>query len=75
VESAAACYRQAAELPGAPYYAARIHGELLRELGRPAEALAWLRRVAEKLPGDDPTARREVVLERIRALEQEVGER
>jgi len=75
VESAARCYRQAAEQPGAPYYAARIHGELLRELGRPAEALAWLRQVLAELPADDPAARREVVEERIRALEREVGMR
>lgn len=73
VESAARCYRQAAELPGAPYYAARIHGELLRELGRTGEALAWLRQVLANLPADDPAARREVVEERIRALEREVG--
>ncbi|MDI1335718.1 MAG: hypothetical protein PSU94_05985 [Lacunisphaera sp.] len=70
LESAARCYRQAAELPGAPYYAARIHGELLRELGRPAEALAWLRQVLPKLPADDPAARRGVVLERIAVLER-----
>lgn len=72
-EGAARCYRLAAEQPGAPYYAARIHGELLRELGRPAEALAWLRRVAASLPADDPAARRAVVEERIRALERELG--
>jgi len=71
-ESAARCYRQAAELPGAPYYAARLHGELLRELGRPAEALAWLRQVVARLPADDPAARRAVVEERIKALEREV---
>jgi tetratricopeptide (TPR) repeat protein len=71
-ESAARCYRQAAEQSGAPYYAARIHGELLRELGRPAEALAWLRQVVDTLPANDPAARREVVEERIRALEREV---
>lgn len=75
VESAARCYRQAAELPDAPYYAARIHGELLRQLGWPAEALAWLREVLAKLPADDPAARREVVEERIRALEREAGTR
>jgi hypothetical protein len=73
LEAAARCYRLAAEQPDAPYYAARIHGELLRELGRPAEALAWLRRVVAKLPADDPAARRAVVLERIAALEREVG--
>jgi hypothetical protein len=74
-EAAARCYRQAAAQPGAPYYAARIHGELLRELGRPVEALAWLRQVAARLPADDPAARREVVEERIRVLEREVGAR
>jgi len=65
LEAAARCYRQAAELPGAPYYAARIHGELLRQLGRPAEALAWLRHILPALPADDPAARRDVVLARI----------
>lgn len=72
VECAARCYRLAAEQPDAPYYAARIHAELLRELGRPQEALGWLRRVLPALPADDPLARREVVLERIEALEREV---
>ncbi|MDB6115541.1 MAG: hypothetical protein JWQ62_2486 [Lacunisphaera sp.] len=71
-EGAARCYRLAAEQPGAPYYAARIHGELLRELGRPREALEWLHRVWAKLPADDPAAQREVVAARIRALEQEL---
>jgi hypothetical protein len=75
VEAAARCYRRAAEQPGAPYFAARIHGELLRELGRPAEALAWLRQVAVKLPADEPAARREVVLARIAALERELAGR
>ena len=70
---AADFFRQAAEQPGAPYYAARIHGELLRELGRPVEALAWLRKILPALPADDPAAQREVVLERIKGLEQEVA--
>lgn len=41
LESAARCYRLAAQQPGAPYYAARIHGELLpgRWAGR---ARPWL---------------------------------
>ncbi|MSU46895.1 MAG: hypothetical protein EXS42_07205 [Lacunisphaera sp.] len=73
--SAARCYRLAAEQPGAPYYAARIHAELLRELGRPQEALHWLRQVLPTLPAADPAARREVVLERIKALEQELAGR
>jgi tetratricopeptide (TPR) repeat protein len=69
-EGAARLFRQAAEQPGAPYYAARVHAELLRELGRPAEALAWLKQIVPTLPADDPAARREVVLERIKGLEQ-----
>lgn len=75
LEAAARCYRRAAEQPGAPYYAARIHAELLRELGRPAEALAWLRNIREKLPADDPAARRDVVAARIAALEGELAAR
>jgi tetratricopeptide (TPR) repeat protein len=75
VESAARCYRLAAELPAAPYYAARIHAELLHELGQQQGALDWLRRILPTLPADDPLARREVVLERIKALEQELAAR
>ncbi len=73
--AAARCYRLAAGQPGAPPYAARIHGELLRALGRPEAALAWLRQVLPGLRADDPLARREVVLARIQALEQEVAAR
>lgn len=69
-EGAARLFRQAAEQPGAPWHAARIHAELLRELGRPAEALAWLRQILPGLPADDPAARRDVVLQRIAELEQ-----
>ena len=72
-EGAARLFRQAAEKPGAPYYAARIHAELLRELGHPAEALAWLKQILPSLPADDPAARREVVLARIKGLEQETA--
>ncbi len=72
-EGAARLFRQAAEQPGAPYYAARIHAELLRELGRPAEALAWLTQILPGLPADDPAAQRAVVLERIKGLEQETA--
>jgi hypothetical protein len=75
LEAAARCFREAAEQPGAPYYAARIHGELLQELGRPAEALAWLRHILPGLPAGDPAARRDVVRARIAALEQETAGR
>lgn len=74
-EAAAVWFRRAAEQPGAPYYAARIHGELLRELERPAEALAWLRKILSGLPAEDPAARRSVVEQRIKALEAELGEK
>lgn len=72
-EKAAEMFRLAAQQPGAPCYAARIHAELLRELGRPAEALAWLRQVLPSLPEDDPAAQRNVVLARIKGLEQDVA--
>ncbi|HVZ63256.1 MAG TPA: hypothetical protein VG936_01620 [Lacunisphaera sp.] len=71
LEEAARCYREAALRPGAPYYAARIHGELLRVLGRREEALAWLRGLLPTLPEGDAAAARELVLARIRALEAE----
>jgi hypothetical protein len=72
IESAAHCYRLAAEAPHAPYYAARIHAELLRALGRPREARDWLQRQLPSLPADDPAACRDVVLARIRSLEREL---
>lgn len=74
-EGAAELFRRAAEQPGAPYHAARIYAELLRELGRPAEALVWLRGVLPDLPEDDPAARRDVVEQRIRELEAELAAR
>ena len=73
--SAARYYRLAAEQADAPYYAARIHAELLRELGRKEEALAWLRQILPGLPEDDPLARRDVVLDRIKSLEAELAAR
>ncbi len=75
LESAARCYRLAAEQPGAPFYAGRLHAGLLVELGRRQDALAWLRQILPTLPADDPAARREVVQARIRALELELAGR
>ncbi|HVS52914.1 MAG TPA: hypothetical protein VHD62_11225 [Opitutaceae bacterium] len=71
--AAAEDYRRAAEQPGAPYYAARLHAEMLRRLGRRAEALAWLVQIHPALPRDEPAAEAELVLARIRALERELG--
>jgi tetratricopeptide (TPR) repeat protein len=70
LESAAHWYRLAAEQPGAPYYAARLHADLLVQLGRRQEALDWLRQVLPSLPAGDTAARRDVVQARIRALEE-----
>jgi len=71
--TAARLYREAAEMPGAPFYAARIHAELLRNLGRRQEALEWLRSVHPALPRDVPEAMEPIVLARIRELEDELG--
>lgn len=72
---AADLYRQAAETPGAPWHAGRIHAQLLRELGRDREALDWLRAWAPRLPADDPGAQRELVWRRIADLELELSSR
>lgn len=71
--AAAESYRRAWEQPRAPYYAARLHGELLRRQGKKAEALAWLVKLHPQLPADPDGARDDVVLERIRDLERELG--
>jgi hypothetical protein len=68
--AAARWYREAAEMPDAPYYAARIYAELLRRLGRPRDAYVWLRHLHATLPPDDAAAMPGVVLQRIRDLEE-----
>ena len=70
---AAESYRRAWEQPNAPYYAARLHGELLRRLGQKPAALAWLRKLHPHLPPDDEAAGADLVLARIRRLEAELG--
>jgi hypothetical protein len=70
--AAAECYRRAAEQPAAPYYAARIHANLLQQLGRPAEAFAWLKKIRPTLPANDPAARRALVEAWIETLQREV---
>lgn len=73
VAAAAEYYRRAAELPGAPWHAGRIYGELLRQSGRSREAVAWLKVWLARLPADDPAAQRELVAARIAELERELG--
>lgn len=65
---AARWYRRAAELPGAPGYAGRLHGELLRQLGRPDAALAWYEALLPTLDPADPWSGYDVVAARIRDL-------
>jgi hypothetical protein len=72
-DAAAESYRHAWEMPGGPYYAARLHAEMLRRAGRKAEALAWLVQLHPQLPRNDEAAAADVVLERIRELEHELG--
>lgn len=69
---AAESYRRAWELPRAPYYAARLHAEMLRRSGRTEEAWRFLARLHPTLPAGDPGAGRDVVLARIRELEREL---
>lgn len=69
---AAELYRQAALMPDAPYYAARIYAELLKQLGRDREAYDWLVSVHRGLPADDPMALSGIVLGRIRELEDKL---
>jgi hypothetical protein len=73
VAAAADSYRRAWEQPQAPYYAARLHAELLRRAGRKADALRFLVQLHRSLPSHDEAAARETVLERIRELERELS--
>lgn len=71
--AAAESYRRASQQPNAPYYAARLCGEMLRRAGRKAEALDWLVRLHPQLPPNDEAAGAGIVLGRIRDLEKELG--
>lgn len=75
VAAAAESYRRAWAEPEAPYFTARLRGELLRRMGRKTEALAWLKEIYPMLPKHIEGARADVVLERIRELERELGVR
>jgi len=68
--AAADSFRRAAQCPGAPYFAARLHAELLVRQGRLDAAHAWLVGLHPTLPPRDPRAQSDLVLERIRALER-----
>jgi tetratricopeptide (TPR) repeat protein len=70
--AAAESYRRAAEQPDAPFYAARLHGEMLRRLGRNEEALHWFVALHRSLPPANGEADAPGVLARIRGLESEL---
>jgi hypothetical protein len=71
--AAAESYRRAWAQPNAPYYAGRLHAEMLRRAGRKADALAWLVQLHPTLPVDDEAAGAAIVLGRIRDLERELA--
>lgn len=73
VATGAEYYKKAADQPNAPYYAARIYAELLRNLDRKQEAYDYLRQLMPTLPDDDAFAMKWVVYDRIRELEEELS--
>lgn len=73
LDTASRFYLKASGQKDAPYYAARIYAELLRRLGRKAEAYEFLKKLQPTLPPNDPMAQATVVLDRIRELEEELS--
>lgn len=65
---AAEWFLKTSQKPDAPYFAARIHAELLRRQGKHAEAYTFLKDLHRDLP-DVPFAQKGVILERIQELE------
>ena len=72
---AAERYRLAALQPTAPFYAARVYAELLRQQGREREAYEWLVALHPTLPParENPQAMADTVLARIRELEEKLA--
>ncbi|MEC7273973.1 MAG: hypothetical protein VX372_03780 [Verrucomicrobiota bacterium] len=67
--NAAKWFLHASQQDDAPYYAARIHAELLRKQGLNVEAYDFLKDLHTKLP-NTPYAQKGIVLERILDLEK-----
>ena len=67
--NAAEWFLRASQQDDAPYYAGRIHAELLRKQGLNAEAYDFLKNLHAELP-DTPYAQKGIVLERILDLEK-----
>lgn len=71
IPNAAKWFLLASQQPDAPYFAARIYGELLRREGKDAEAYDYLKQLYRELP-DDPYAQKPIIMDRIRELENEL---
>ncbi|MFW5883769.1 MAG: tetratricopeptide repeat protein [Verrucomicrobiota bacterium] len=71
-EAAAKYFGKAWEAEG-PYFSGRLHAEMLRRAGRPAEALAFYKDYYRETDPSEALAALPVVLERIRELEAELG--
>ena len=71
VPNAAKWFLLASQQPDAPYFAARIYGELLRREGKNAEAYYFLKQLHLDLP-DDPYAQKPIIYDRILELEEEL---
>lgn len=72
VEMAAEYYRRASEVPNPPGYAPRIYAQLLRRMGEDEAAYRWLVDLYPTLDPENITHRIELVLSRIRELEDEL---
>ena len=72
-ENAAQWFLSASRQENAPFYAARIHAELLRRMDKDQQAYTFLKGLFLSLPDDNPYAQKDIVLERIRELEGELG--
>ena len=67
--NAAKWFLRASEQDDAPYFAARIHAELLRKQGLDLEAYDFLKNLHLELP-NTPSAQKSIILERILDLEK-----
>ncbi|MGB0416680.1 MAG: tetratricopeptide repeat protein [Coraliomargarita sp.] len=72
LENAAQWFLSASHQQNAPFYAARIHAELLRRMEKDQQAYTFLKGLFLTLPDDNPSAQKDIVLERIRELEEEL---
>jgi hypothetical protein len=70
---AAEAFRAAAGKPGAPLFAARLYGELMRAEGERRLAYDWYRAWLASLPPELRAHQAPVILPRLRELEAELG--